>query len=93
MTSTDPALCTRAPTTGLSTPAMARAMAQEVQRHGKAHVELDGGHHPPGEGEEMRQLLHLVVHKGDVRRVHRYVAAHAAHGYADLGPASGRGRR
>ena len=42
----------------------------EVQRHGEGHVQLDGGHHPVGKGDQVGQLLYLVVHQGNVRRVH-----------------------
>ena len=44
-----------------------------------------------GQSNEMRQFLHLVVHQGDVRRIHGDVAAYAAHGYAHLGSFQGRG--
>lgn len=69
---------------GIQRPDDGQRDGDEVERHGEDHVELDGGHHPPGEGHEMRQLLHLIVHQRDIRGVHGDIAAHAAHGDADV---------
>ena len=69
---------------GIQRPDDGQRDGDEVERHGAGHVELDGGHHPPGEGHEMRQLLHLVVHQRDIRGVHGDITAHAAHGDADV---------
>ena len=69
---------------GIQRPDDGQRDGDEVERHGEGHVELDGGHHPPGEGHEMRQLLHLIVHQRDIRGVHGDITAHAAHGDADV---------
>ena len=60
---------------GIQRPVDGQRNGDEVERHGEGQVELDGGHHPPGEGHEMRQLLHLIVHQRDIRGVHGDVAA------------------
>ena len=84
MTSTEPALCTSAPTTGLSAPVMARTMAMKLSAMEKVRLQLDGQHHPPGQAQQVRQLPDVVVDQGDVGGVHRDVAADAAHGDAHL---------
>ena len=56
----------------------------EVQRHREGHIQLDGGHHPLGQGHQMGQFLDLVSHQRDIRRIHSDVAANAAHGNAHI---------
>ena len=56
----------------------------EVQRHREGHIQLDGGHHPLGQGHQMGQFLDLVIHQRDIRRVHGDVAANADHGNAHI---------
>ena len=69
---------------GIQRPDDGQRDGDEVERHGEGQVELDGGHHPPGEGHEMRQLLHRIIHQRDIRGVHGDITAHAAHGDADV---------
>lgn len=69
---------------GIQRPDDGQRDGDEVERYGEGQVELDGGHHPPGEGHEMRQLLHLIVHQRDIRGVHGDITAHAAHGDTDV---------
>ena len=47
----------------------------EVQRHREGHIQLDGGHHPLGQGHQMGQFLDLVIHQRDIRRIHSAVEA------------------
>ena len=61
MTSTEPALCTSAPTTGLRTPVIASTMAAKVERHGEGHVQADGAHHALCQAQKVRYLADVVV--------------------------------
>ena len=54
---------------------------QKIQSYGKSQVAFDGNHHALGEGQKMRNLLHLVVYQGDVCGVYGDAAADTAHGY------------
>ena len=57
----------------------------EVERERECYIELDGAHHALGERDEVRQFLDLVIDERDIRGVHGDVAAHAAHGDANVG--------
>ena len=63
----------------------------KVQGHGKGQVQLDGSHHPAGERHQVGQFLHLIVHQGDIGRIHSDITAGAAHGDAHIGLFQGRG--
>ena len=58
---------------------------RKIQGHGEGEIVFDGGHHAPGQAQQVGQLPQVVVHQGDVRRVHGDVAAHATHGDAHQG--------
>lgn len=58
---------------------------QKIESHGKAQIPLDGGHHTPGEGKQVRQLPDFIVNERDIRSIDRNVAAHPAHRDADHG--------
>ena len=89
MTSTEPALCTSAPTTGSSAPVIASTMAVKVERHGEGHVQADGAHHAlwPGAKRCGISRMSFVDLRAIVGGVHGDVAAHAAHGHAHVGRA------
>lgn len=55
---------------GVQRPDDVQRDGDEVERHGEGHIRLDGRHHPLRERHKVRQLLDLVVHQRDVRRVH-----------------------
>ena len=57
----------------------------EVERERECYIELDGAHHALGERDEVRQFLDLVIDERDIRGVHGDVAAHTAHGDANVG--------
>ena len=69
---------------GIQRPDDGQRDGDEVERHGEGHVQLDGRHHPLRQRDQVRQLLHLVVHERNIRRVHGDIAANAAHGDADV---------
>ena len=56
----------------------------EVQSHGDGHVQLDGGHHPFGQGHQVGELLHFIAYQGDIRCVYGDVAAYTTHHIAFL---------
>ena len=65
MTKTDPALCTRTPTTEFKNACRGKEDSRKVQCHGKGKVPPDGAHHFLRHLQQMRQLFEVFVHKGD----------------------------
>lgn len=45
---------------GVQSPADGQYDGDEIQRHGERHIELDSGHHPLGQGDQMGHCLHLI---------------------------------
>ena len=45
---------------GVQSPADGQYDGDESQRHGERHIELDSGHHPLGQGDQMGHCLHLI---------------------------------
>lgn len=62
---------------GIQRPADGQRDGDEVQQHGKGHIALDSDHHAAGQRHQMRQLLDLIVHQRNIRRVYGDIAANA----------------
>ncbi len=56
---------------------------EKIQAEGKGKVAFDRGHHSFREGQQMRQLFHLVVYQRNIRGIYGDIASHSPHCDAD----------